>query len=224
MHVLKAFYKAVLKVRVKEQLWPYYPSVATLQHMAATISRILPNQKVHENRQKKIAQNPKTIGQAITPYWIRRGSFCTSSRLHVLRRIVLHSLVLRPQVDFLGICHEAHLEIQERHGEGRWRHQDLSLWRQKLHQLFNDGLELWTQERVSCIHGNHAATSQVYRFHICQVTDPTRRSNQNVNMKKSMDVFENTFSICWDQALDTHVLANSFHHSKCLQCQFPSGN
>ena len=75
----------------EEQLWPsniiprllrfniWQPQFLAKVTIDSYCDNILPNQKIHENRPKKVAQNPKTIGQAITPSWIRHGSFCTKT-------------------------------------------------------------------------------------------------------------------------------------------------
>mmetsp|Transcript_39479 Transcript_39479/g.88736 ORF Transcript_39479/g.88736 Transcript_39479/m.88736 type:complete len:202 (+) Transcript_39479:302-907(+) len=65
------------------------------------------------------------------------------------------------QVDLVRVGHVRVLEFHDRHRERCGVHQDLPIGRQKLDEIFDDGLELRAEQFVGLIHDDHMARLEI---------------------------------------------------------------
>mmetsp|Transcript_46826 Transcript_46826/g.142151 ORF Transcript_46826/g.142151 Transcript_46826/m.142151 type:complete len:220 (-) Transcript_46826:205-864(-) len=129
------------------------------------------------------------------------------------------------EIDFVGVGHVLVLELDDGHGEGRRKHQDLPVCWQELEEVFDDGLELRAQELVRLVHHEHLALLQVAHILIGEVEDAPGRRDDDVHLVvQAHDVFPEARAACRHHALHVHVLAKLLHHRRRLQGELACGH
>jgi len=129
------------------------------------------------------------------------------------------------EVDLIRSVQEAVTEFFHREGEGGREKEDLTLAGQELDDLFNQGLELGTQQLISLIHHDQRARAKLSDTLIGQIKDTAWCGHQDVNrVVQTHDIVLQASATSGDHDFELQMLTKLLRHLRRLQGKLTSGN